>query len=106
MVFASEFSAPTGGFVLLYAGDISISLSHDHRFVQVSLVRRNGTPALVDSCLVEMLHSSTDCSADDHLVEHGFQQMLIAGAAELEPGNLPGLPSFSLLRVPVAAGST
>ena len=59
VAFASDFSAPTGGYHLLYAGDRGISLTRDHQLVQLSLVRSNGAPASASSYLVNMLHGAT-----------------------------------------------
>ena len=50
-----------------------------------------------------MLHSSADFTVDEHLVENGFQQIPVAGTAELEPGDLLGTSYYPLLRVPVAS---
>ena len=101
VAFASDFSAPTGGYHLLYAGDRGISLTRDHQLVPVSLVCSNGASALVGSYLVDMLHVATDFSVDENLVENGLQQIPLAGTAELEPGDLLGTSPCPLLRVPV-----
>ena len=99
----SDFSAPAGGYHLLYAGDDGISLSRDHQLVQVSLVRNNRAPALSGSYLVEMLPGSPGFSVDEHLVENGLQHIPLAGTVELEPGDLLDTSPCPLLRVPVAS---
>ena len=48
-----------------------------------------------------MLHDATDFSVDENLVENGLQQIPLAGAEELEPGNLLGTSPCPLVRVPV-----
>ena len=100
--FASDCSAPTGCYRLLYAGDRGISLTRDHQLVPVFQVRSNGAPALPGSYLVDMLHGPTDFSVDQNLVVNGLQQIdALAGTAKLEPGDLLGTFPCPLLRVPV-----
>ena len=103
MAFVSDFSAPKGGYHLLYASDRGVSLSCDHQLVQVSLVRISGSPALAGCYLVDKLRGPDNFSVDEHLVENGFQQIPLAGTAELEPGDLLGTSCCPLLRVPVAS---
>ena len=73
--------------------------------VEVDLVRANDMPALTGQYLVDM---QPDISPDDDLlvnevlfVSNGRQFVPIAGAAELEPGDILGFASAPLLRVPV-----
>lgn len=78
--FAPGFTPPAESFHLLDAGDTCISLSHDHRFVAVTLVRSrsSGAPVLAGFCLVDMLpvaaNFSTDkqrrCSSREHAIAH------------------------------------
>ena len=77
VALVADFSAPTGGYHLRYAGNRGASLSRDDQLVQVSLVRRNGAPALAGSYLVDMLHSSADFTVNEHLVENGLQQISV-----------------------------
>ena len=100
VAFASDFSTPTGGYHLLYAGDRGISFTRCRQLVPVFLVRSNDAPALTGSNLVDMLHAATDFSVDQNLVENVLQQILLDGTAELEPGDLLGTPC-PLNRVPV-----
>ena len=101
VAFVSDFSAPTGGYHLLDAGDRGISFTRDHQPVQVFLVRSNGARAVARSYLVDVLHGATDFSVDENLVENSLQQIPLAGRAELEPSDLLGISSSPLLRGPV-----
>ena len=49
---------------LLNAGDVGITLSREHRLIQVDLVRRNGAPALAGCYLVDMLHAADTFSTE------------------------------------------
>ena len=63
--FVPDSSAHPESFHLLYAGDTGITLSRDHRLVDVDLVRSNGSPALAGCYLVNMLHAATDYFAEE-----------------------------------------
>ena len=88
---------------LLNAGDVGITLSREHRLIEVDLVRRNGAPALAGCCLVDMLHAADNFSTEEHIVENGRQVIPSTGVADLEPGALLGTSSTPLLRVPLEA---
>ena len=77
-------------FHLLYVGEAGITLSRDHRFIEVGLVRRDGVPALADCYLVDMLHAVDNLSTEEHIVENGQHVIPLAGVADWEPGALHG----------------
>ena len=101
--FAPDSSAPPESFHLLYAGDTGITLSRDHRLVDVDLVCSNGAPALAGCYLVNLLHAATDCFVEERIDENGRQLILLAGVADLDPDALIGTSSSPLLRVPLDA---
>ena len=101
--FAADSSAHHRSSHLLYAGDADITLSHDHRHVDVDLVRSSGAPALTGCYLVDMLHAADIFSTEEHIVENGHQLNPLAGVVDLEPGALLGTFASALLRVPLEA---
>ena len=90
-------------FHLLYAGDADITLSPEHRLIEVDLVRPNGAPALAGCYLVDMLQAADNVSTKKHIVEKGRQVIPLAGVADLEAGALFGTSSSPRLRVPLEA---
>ena len=99
VAYVPDFTAPADQFQLRYAGPTGTSLSDDHQMIEVNLVRSNGTPALTGQYLVDML---PDVSSNEEIfVSDGRQFVPLAGAAELEPGDLLGTAAAPLMRVPV-----
>lgn len=66
--------------------------------IELSLVRANGTPVLAGQVQVVMVPDLVPVTG--LFVNHGHHFIQLAGAAELEPGDLMGSASASLLRVP------
>ena len=56
--FVPDSSTHPESFHLLYAGDVGITLSRDHRLIDVDLVGHNGAPALAGCYLVDILHAA------------------------------------------------
>jgi len=103
--YVHDYSAAEDQFHLRYAGSNGMCLSHDQQMVEVNLVRADGTPALTGQYLVDI---NQDISPDDDLlvnevmfVSNGRQFIPLAGALDLEPGDILGYASAPLLRVPV-----
>ena len=97
--FVPDYSAHPESFHLLYAGDTGVTLSRDHRLVDVDLVRSNGAPALAGCYLVNRLHAATGFSAEERIVENGRRFIPLAGVADLDPGALLDTFSSPLVRV-------
>ena len=98
-----DSSAHHERFHLLYAGDVGITLSHDHGIVDVDLVRNNDAPALAGFYLVEGLHVTDIFSTEKYIVENGRQLILLVGVLNFKPGALLSIPSSPMLRVPLKA---
>ena len=79
--FVPDSSTHQESLHLLYADDAGITLSRDHRLVEVNLVGSNGAPGLAGCYLVDMLHDVDKFSTEEHIVENGRQFIPIAGIA-------------------------
>ena len=62
--FVPDSSTQPESFHLLYAGDASITISREHRLIEVDLVRRNVAPALAGCYLVDVLHAADNFSTE------------------------------------------
>ena len=60
--FVPDSSTHPETFHLLYARDVGMILSREHRLIEAVLVRRNGAPALAGCYLVDMLHAADNFS--------------------------------------------
>lgn len=69
----------------------------------VSLVFDTGAPAPTRHYLVDKLPQHGLCSTPENVVFHGCQHIPLAGCADLQSGDLVGVASAHLLRVPVSA---
>ena len=101
--FVPDSSIHPESFHLIYAGDVGITRSREHRLIEVDLVRRNDAPALAGCYLVDMLHAADIFSTEEYIVENGRQVIPLAGVADLEPGTLLGTSPSPLLRAPLEA---
>ena len=95
--FVPDSSTHPESFHLLYTGDAGITLSRDHRLIELDLIRRNGAPPLTGCHLVDMLHAADIFSTEEHIVENEHHAVSLAGVANLEPGALLGTSSSPLL---------
>ena len=55
-----------GGFHFLYDGTVGVTLSDEPQLLEVSLVRSNGSPALTEQYLVDMLAQPGIISLQEH----------------------------------------
>lgn len=106
MAFVFDQSTPIGAYCLIYAGDRGVPLSRYHQLVQVSLVRRNGAPALTSNYPFEKLRALTDVSVEGNLIENSIHNIPLAVNAELEPGgDLLDTSSCSLFPMDIGSAS-
>ena len=83
--FVPDLSTHRQSFHLLYGGDAGITLSHDHRLIEVDIVGRSGAPALTGCYLGDMLQAADTLSMEEHIVEKGSQLIPLASVAGLKP---------------------
>ena len=101
--FVHDVAAVADSYQLRYAGQWPIQLRPEHQLVQVELVRRDGSPALVGHYLVDMLPQTSMFSSEEHFVSNGCQRVPLAGVSFLQPGDVLGMAPAPLLRVPLSA---
>ena len=88
-----------GGFHFLYDGTVGVTLSDEPQLLEVSLVRSNGSPALTEQYLVDMLAQPGIISLQEHVLASGRQVRPLKGIGDIEPGDLVGVAHAPLLRV-------
>ena len=64
-------TATDGGFHLLYAGVVGVTLSDEPHLLGVNLVRRNNSPALPGQYIVDMLPQPDLLSIQEHFAASG-----------------------------------
>ena len=101
--YAIDPTATDGGFHLLYDGTVGVTLSDEPQLLEVNLVRSNGSPALAENYVFDMLPQPGIISMQEHFVASGRQVLLLTGVADLEPGDLVEVAHASRLRVPLGA---
>ena len=62
-----DSSAHHESFPMLHSRDAGITLSRDHRLVDVDLVRSNGAPALAGCYLIDMLYAADNILSLIHI---------------------------------------
>ena len=67
-VYAIDPAASGEGFLLRYEGVAGVTLSDDPRLLAVSLIRRDGSPALTGHYMVDMMPQPDLSSVEDHFV--------------------------------------
>ena len=96
-------SASGENFHLRYTGTLGISLSSEPQSLPVTLVRRNGSPALTGHYLIEVSPRIGLPDSTVLFVSDGHQHLPITGTAELDPGDLIGTASAPLTPVPLTS---
>ena len=96
--YARDPSAVGTAFHLRYAGPTGVSLSHMPKMLEVNLVRCSGAPALTGHYMVDTLPHDGLFTTSELFVADGRQMVPLAGTADLEPEDLLGTASTSLLR--------
>lgn len=71
--------------------------------MEAAVVRKDGSRARTRNYPIGMLPQTALCSYEEHYVTAGCEQIPLAGASELEPGDLLGTTAAQLLQVPLTA---
>ena len=87
-VYAINPVASGGGFHLRYEGAAGVTLSDDPQLLAVNLVRRDGSPALTEHCLVDITPQPDLPSVEEHFVASGQQVVPLVGVADLKPRDI------------------
>ena len=101
--YAMNPVATGGGFHLRYDGTIGVALSDEPQLLAVNLVRSNGSHALTEHYLVDILPHSDLPSGEEHFVTSGRQVIPLVGVSNFEPGDLLGVAHAPLTCVQLDA---
>ena len=85
---------------LVYDGQ-GVSPTDSPQLIPVNLVRLDGSPALTGHCMVNLLPVHDNSNPSEHPVSSGRQSIPLTGYQELDPGDVLGTASSSLLRGPL-----
>ena len=80
-----------------------MSLTDSPQLILVNLVRLDGSPALTDHYMIDLLPVHDDSNPSERFVASGRQLIPLTGYQDLEPGDFLGTASSPLLRVPLEA---
>ena len=98
----SAAEAPDAAYHLLYDGP-GVSLNTAPQLVPMNLIRLDRSPALTGHYMVDIITTHDDQDPSEHFVGSGRQTIPLTGYRDLEPGDILGTASASLLRVPLEA---
>ena len=101
--YAMNPVATGGGFHLRYDGTIGVALSDEPQLLAVNLVRSNGSHALTEHYLVDILPHSDLPSGEEHFVTSGRQVIPLVGVSNLDPADILGVVHAPLMCVPLDA---
>ena len=85
---------------LVYDG-LGVSLTDSPQLIPVNLVRLDGSPALTGHYTVDLFPAHGDTTPPERFVSSGRQLIPLTGHQDLEPGDVLGIASSPLLRVPL-----
>ena len=94
--------ASDNAYHLVYDG-LGVSLTDSPQLIPVNLVRLDGSPALTGHYMVDLLPVNDDSYPLERFVSSGRQLIPLTGYQDLEPGDILGTASSSLLRVSLEA---
>ena len=79
-----------------------MSFNSAPKLVPVNLIHLDGSPALTGHYMVDMVPTHDGQDSSEHFVGSGQQTIPLTGYRDLEPGDILGITSAPLLRVPSA----
>ena len=94
--------ASDAAYHLVYDGQ-GVSLTDSPQLIPVKLVRLDGSPALTDHYMVDLLLVHDDSNPSECFASSGRQLIPLTGYQDLEPDDVLGTASSPLLRVPLEA---
>ena len=83
LAYKKNEHATGAAYHLRYHGTVGVTLSDEPQLLQVSLVRRNGMPALTGHYLAELLPKVAAPAGTEHFVSEGEQLLPLTGHANL-----------------------
>ena len=102
VAYIHSCEAPDAAHHLVYDGP-GMSLTNARQLVPVNLVRLDGSSALTGHYMVDIATTHDGQDPLEHFVASSRQTIPLTGHEDLEPGDIIGTTSHTLLRVPLEA---